>query len=158
MNPLIKSWRQQAQTYWQQRNPRERKMLAIWSIAVALVVLYFGIYSPLNTQIGKLSVNVPRLEGHLFAMRGSKPETTRPKASSGDLRSAAFAALSAKKISADVRSISATQLELRSSHASVNEALQLANALKSELGAKVISVQIKQDNSAAALVLVLERT
>jgi type II secretory pathway component PulM len=158
MSALIQGWRMQAQTYWQQRQPRERKMLAIWSIAVALAVLYFGIYSPLSTQIGKLSVSVPRLEGHLFAMRGSKPETTRAKTNTGDLRSAVFAALSAKKISADVRSISATQLELRSSHTSVNEALQLANALKSELSAKVISIQIKQESSGAALVLVLERT
>lgn len=158
MKSMIQGWRLQAQMYWQQRNARERKMLMIWSIAVGLAILYFGIYSPLTTQIGKLSVSVPRLEGQLFAMRGSKPDTNRPKAASGDLRSATFAALAAKKISADVRSISATQLELRTSPASVSEALELANALKSELGAKVIALQIKQDDSAAALVLVLERT
>ena len=91
-------------------------------------------------------------------MRGSKPDAVRAKTTTGDLRSAVFAALSAKKISADVRSISTTQLELRSSHPSVNEALQLANSLKTELGAKVISIQIKQDNGSAALVFVLERS
>ena len=158
MSAMIQGWLKQGQAYWQQRNPRERKMLAIWSLAVVLAILYFGIYSPLNAQITQLSASVTRLEGHLFAMRGSKPDAVRAKTTTGDLRSAVFAALSAKKISADVRSISTTQLELRSSHPSVNEALQLANSLKTELGAKVISIQIKQDNGSAALVFVLERS
>ncbi|MGL6041792.1 MAG: type II secretion system protein GspM [Deefgea sp.] len=158
MSAMIQERLKQGQAYWQQRNPRERKMLAIWSLAVVLAILYFGIYSPLSSQIAKLSANVPRLEGHLFAMRGSKPDAVRAKTTTGDLRSAVFAALSAKKISADVRSISTTQLELRSSHPSVNEALQMANSLKTELAAQVISIQIKQDNGSAALVLVLERT
>lgn len=158
MMPLIQSWRKQAIEYWQQRHPRERKMLVIWIAAVSLAILYFGIYAPLNSQISKLSANVPRLEANLFAMRGSKPDAVRVKTTTGDLRSAVFAALSAKKISADVRSISTTQLELRSSHSSVSEAVQLAHALKAELGAKVIALQIKQDNGSAALILVLERS
>ncbi|MBM5570186.1 MULTISPECIES: type II secretion system protein GspM [Deefgea] len=158
MSAVMQVWQRQAQAYWQQRQPRERLMLTVWLLAVLFALMYFAIYSPLNTQIAKLSSNVPRLEGYLFAMRGSKPDAVRSKTATGDLRSAVFAALSAKKISADVRSISTTQLELRSSHSSVNEALQLANSLKTELAAKVISIQIKQDNGAAALVLVLERT
>lgn len=158
MSSKIEFWIRQGREYWQQRNPRERKMLSIWLLAVLSAIVYFGIYAPLTTQIARLSVNVPRLEGHLLAMRGSKTEAVRSKVVSGDLRSATFAALSAKKISADVRSISPTQLELRSTHASVAEALQLAAALRSELAAKVSAIQITQDSSAAALVLVLERS
>lgn len=158
MIPQIQSWRQQAVEYWQQRHSRERKMLVIWIAAVSLAILYFGIYAPLNSQISKLSANVPRLEANLLAMRGSKPDAVRLKTTAGDLRSAVFAALSSKKISADVRSISTTQLELRSAHPSVGEAVQLVHALKAELGAKVIALQIKQDKGLAALVLVLERT
>jgi type II secretory pathway component PulM len=157
MSAKLQVWLGQGREYWQQRNPRERKMLSIWLLAVLSAIVYFGLYAPLTTQIARLSANVPRLEGHLLAMRGSKVEAVRSKAVSGDLRSAVFAALSAKKISADVRSISPTQLELRSTHASVAEALQLAAALRTELAAKVIAIQITQD-SAAALVLVLERS
>lgn len=159
MSAKIQIWLAQGREYWQQRNPRERKMLSIWLLAVLCGILYFGIYAPLTTQIARLSANVPRLEGHLLAMRGSKPEVSgvRNKANQTDLRSATFAALSVKKISADVRSISPTQLELRSSHTSVAEALQLANALRTELAAKVAAIQITQDSASVALVLVLER-
>ncbi|WP_035853735.1 type II secretion system protein GspM [Deefgea rivuli] len=157
MNVKMQAWIQQGREYWQQRNPRERKMLSIWLLAVLCAILYFGIYAPLTTQIARLSVNVPRLEGHLLAMRGSKPEVLSVRGKDVDLRSAVFAALSIKKISADVRSISPTQLELRSTHASVGEALQLASALRGEVAAKVTSIQIKQDSAAVALLLVLER-
>lgn len=143
--------------YWQQRNPREQKVLTIWLVAMLCAIIYFGIYKPLTTQNARLAINVPRLAGHLLAMRGSKPEVISVRGKEADLRSAVFNALSIKKISADVRSISPKQLELRSTHTSVGEALQLAHGLRGEVAAQVTSIQIKQDSSTVALLLVLER-
>lgn len=149
-----------AQQYWAERNPRERLMLQIWLSAVLLAALYFGVYSPLTTQIKRLELTVPKLETQLMAMRGSKSDvaTLKPNQGQQDLRTATFTALSAKKISADVRSLTPTQVELHASLPNVNEALQLASALRGETAAKISAIQIKTEAQGVALVMVLERT
>ncbi|QZA80456.1 type II secretion system protein GspM [Deefgea piscis] len=144
--------------YWLARNPRERKMLLIWAFLVISGLLYFAVYAPLNAQINRLQRQIPQLENQLMAMRGSKPIAIASRAASTqDLRSATFAELSSKGISADVRSISNQQLEVRSNLPSIAEALQLANALRHSVQAKITAIQITPDAASVSLVLVLER-
>lgn len=150
----------QAQAYWQARSPRERRVLQIWLVIMSCAALYFAVYAPLSKEINRLNRAVPLLESQLMALRGSKPEVVavKPAAAQQDLRSAAFAWLSAKKISADVRSLSETQLELRATLPTVREAVSVAQTLRSELAAKVSTVQIKSDAQGTSLLLVLERS
>lgn len=149
-----------AQHYWQARSPRERRVLQIWLLLVASAAIYWGLYSPLSAEITRLQRTVPTLENQLITMRGSKTEVAvlQPSAAQQDLRTAAFAAISAKQLSADIRSITPTQLELRASLPTVNEALNLAHSLRNELAAKISTIQIKSDAQGTALLIVLERS
>ncbi|WP_373974259.1 type II secretion system protein M [Chitinibacter sp. SCUT-21] len=148
-----------ARLYWQARSPREQRALQIWAGALCAAALYFGVYEHLRTQIARLERSVPLLESQLMTMRGSQNEISilKPNAAQADLRSAAFAALSAKQISADVRSISAKQVELSATLPNVSEAVNLAHSLRSEISAQALSVQITATEQGASLVLVLER-
>ncbi|WP_348943886.1 type II secretion system protein GspM [Chitinibacter sp. FCG-7] len=149
-----------AQNYWQARSPRERRVLQIWLLLVASAAIYWGLYSPLSAEITRLQRAVPTLENQLITMRGSKTEVAvlQPSAAQQDLRTAAFAAISSKQLSADIRSITPTQLELRASLPTVNEALNLAHSLRNELAAKISAIQIKSDAQGTALLIILERS
>ncbi|WP_047392739.1 type II secretion system protein GspM [Chitinibacter sp. ZOR0017] len=149
---------QRARAYWASRSPREQRFLQGWAVAMLGLGLYFGLLSPLWQQISRLQVQVPRLEAQLMAMRATQPALAAPgKAATADLRSAAFSAMSARQLSADIRPLAAGQVEISLTQPNATAAVLLASALRSELAAQVVSLQLKQQGSEIGLVLVLAR-
>jgi len=151
--------------WWQGRSVRERKILMAWSVAVTVLLLWFGLIAPLWQRIATLERRVPELETQLNKMR-ARPvaiQRTAPSgdAAGGDLRSTLFGALAERKISAELRALSAARVEMRLPELPVKDALDLLDALRQASGARVAVLNVKAEaapGSPVRLVVELERT
>jgi type II secretory pathway component PulM len=152
--------KEQIRQFWLARPPREQKILLAWAAIVIPAVIYFGLLDPLLTRIPQLQRNIPKLERELFAMRAAPSQPARGgKVEDGDLRSALFRALAARQLNADIRSLGPERAELRFPTQNIDAALNIANSLRTEARARVVSIQIKTDapNSPVQLTMELER-
>ena len=151
--------------WWQGRSVRERRLLAVWVAAVAVLALGFGVVAPLVQRIAVLEKRVPELERLLTRMRAQPPAVNGAAAaappSGEDLRSALYGQLAERKLSAELRALSPTRVEMRLPELPMQDALDLLDALRRQTGARVVVFGAKSDGAAgqaARLVVELERT
>jgi type II secretory pathway component PulM len=151
--------------WWQGRSVRERRLLAVWVAAVAVLALGFGVVAPLVQRIAVLEKRVPELERLLTRMRAQPPAVKGTAAaappSGEDLRSALYGQLAERKLSAELRALSPTRVEMRLPELPMQDALDLLDALRRQTGARVAVFGAKSDGAAgqaARLVVELERT
>jgi len=160
---IMHDMKEKAMLWWHARSPRERAILLAWAIIATILLLWFAVLSPLGRRIDQLEKRVPELESKLYAMRAQPPGPARaPSATSAaDLRSTLFGLLAEKKISGELRALSASRVELRLPELPMKEALELLEFLRRESGARVVVVNAKTDPApatASRLVVELERT
>lgn len=149
--------KQQILQFWAARPPREQKILLAWAAIVIPSLLFLGVIDPLMKRIPHLQSNIPKLERQLFAMRAAPTQTSRAgKTDDGDLRSALFKALAARQLNADLRSINPERAELRFPAKAIDEALNVANSLRSEARARVVSLSIKTESANMPVLLTME--
>jgi len=151
--------------WWQGRSARERTVLQVWSVTVSVLLLWFGLIAPLMQRIATLEQRVPTLEVQLNKMRARPVASQRPaslaEAVGGDLRSTLFGALAEKKISAELRALSTTRVEMRLPELPIKEGLDLLDTLRQASGARVAVLNLKAEDapgSPVRLVVELERT
>lgn len=150
--------------WWQGRSVRERRLLAAWVAAVAVLALGFGVVAPLVQRIAVLEKRIPELERLLTRMRAQPPAVKGTAAaappSGEDLRSALYGQLAERKLSAELRALSPTRVEMRLPELPMQDALDLLDALRRQTGARVAVFGAKSDGAAgqaARLVVELER-
>lgn len=151
--------------WWQGRSTRERVILQVWSVTVSLLLLWFGLLAPLVHRIATLEQRVPALEAQLNKMHARSVATQRPagaaEAAGGDLRSTLFGELAEKKLSAELRALSTTRVEMRLPELPIKDALDLLGTLRQASGARVAVLNVKAEAAAGSpvrLVVELERT
>lgn len=150
--------------WWQARSARERGMVLAWAVVVGLLLLWFGVISPLARRIDTLQKRVPALEAQLNRMRARPPDALRARSgaeqASGDLRSTVFGLLAERNMNAELRALSTSRVEMRLPELPMSEAVELIDALRSASGARVAVFNVKTDNAAspvARVVVELER-
>ncbi|MDR2112752.1 MAG: type II secretion system protein M [Candidatus Accumulibacter sp.] len=155
-----KSW-----SWWRERSERERRILALWLAAVALLALWFGVCAPLFQRINALEKRVPELEMLLNRMRaqptaGKSAAGAVARPSGEDLRSALYGLLAEIQVSAELRALSPTRVEMRLPEMPMKDALETLDALRQRTGARVAVFSARSDGSAGAnarVVVELER-
>jgi type II secretory pathway component PulM len=152
--------------WWNACSSRERRLLVAWSLAAVALLLWFAVVSPLGRRIDQLEKRVPELETRLNAMRSQAlsdlPAQGRASAASSktaaDLRSTLFRAIGERKISAELRALSSSRVEMRLPELAMNDALDLLEHLRSESGARIVVLNASAPAGAAArLVVEFER-
>ena len=150
--------------WWQGLSARERRILLIWGLTVAVLFVWFAVVSPLRKRIEQLETRVPELEARLNAMRAQPVDTPRAAGASTkdnlDLRSTLFRLLSDKKISAELRAISNSRVEMRLPELPMKDALDLLDYLRQESAARVVVFNAKTESATGDLsriVVELER-
>ena len=150
--------------WWQGLSTREQRIFIIWGLTVAVLFVWFAIVSPLRNRIDQLETRVPELEARLNAMRAQAVDTPRAQGASTkdnlDLRSTIFRLLSDKKISAELRALSNSRVEMRLPELPMKDALNLLDYLRAESAARVVVFNAKTESAAGDLsriVVELER-
>lgn len=155
----MRDMKDRAVLWWHARSPRERIILVVWAIAAALLLLWFAVLSPLGRRIDQLEQRVPELESKLYSMRAQPLNEARAQkaTSAADLRSTLFRLLAEKKVSGELRALSASRVELRLPALPMKDALELLEFLRRESGARVVVLNAKTDPApATASLLVVE--
>lgn len=155
--------RQKAILWWQALSERERRILRIWALAVLALLVWFALLAPLNKRIAQLETRIPQLESRLNAMRAVPSSAPQAKTSankdSADLRSTLFRLLSEKKISAELRALSSTRVEVRLPEMPMKNALDLLDELRQASATRVVVFNAKTESAnadASRLVVELE--
>ncbi len=153
--------------WWNARSDRERKILLAWSVSAALLLLWFGLLSPLFQRMATLEKRVPQLEAQLNRMRLRPAETPRAASAGGaagaDLRSTLYGLLAERKLSAELRALSTSRVEMRLPELPVKEALEVIDSLRQEAGARVVVFNVRTESAsgsasgASRIVVELER-
>ncbi len=135
--------------WWHARSDRERKILLAWSVSAALLLLWFGLLSPLFQRIATLEKRVPQLEAQLNRMHlrpvdaPRAANTARPAGE--DLRSTLYGLLAERKLSAELRALSNSRVEMRLPELPVKEALEVLDSLRQEAGARVAVFNVRTE-------------
>ena len=147
----MRDMKDRAVLWWHARSPRERIILVVWAIAATLLLLWFAVLSPLARRIDQLEQRVPELESKLYSMRAQPLNSSRPAsaASAADLRSTLYRLLADRKISGELRALSASRVELRLPELPMKDALELLEFLRQESGARVVALNAKTDPAPA---------
>ena len=148
--------------WWQACSSRERVILTGWGLAMLALLLWFAVVAPLGKRIGQLEQRIPELETRLNAMRSQTLSEVHAakagSASAADLRSTLLRALGERKISAELRALSSSRVEMRLPGLPINDALDLLESLRRESGARIVVVSANAPSGTAArLVLEFER-
>lgn len=144
--------------WWNVCSSRERTLLTGWALAMVALLCWLGLVSPLGKRIDQLERRIPELETRLNAMR-SQALNTLPTPSgaasprAADLRSALFRTLSEQKISAELRALSSSRVELRLPELPMKDALDLLEILRRESGARVVVFNASAASSAKSRLL-----
>jgi len=161
----MKELRAKTAAWWQARSRRERTILLIWGVGAAVLLMWFAVLSPLGNRIDQLERLVPELESRLYSMRAQHLNEPRAQGSgstsAADLRSTLFRLLAERKVSGELRALSASRVELRLPELPMKEALELLEFLRQESGARVVVFSGKTDAlpaTASHVVVELERT
>jgi type II secretory pathway component PulM len=156
---------QKAWQWWQERSGRERRILVIWAASVAVLALWFGVCAPLFQRIGVLEKRVPELEMLLTRMRaqptaGAGAASAAARQAGEDLRSVLYGRLAESKISAELRALSPTRVEMRLPEMPMKEALDTLDDLRRQTGTRAVVFSARSEGSAdgnARVVVELER-
>lgn len=150
--------------WWNERTVRERQILLAWSVVVGLLLIWFGLLSPLGKRIATLEKRVPALEAQLTAMRARPVAAPRAPSASGaaneDLRSTLYGVLAERKLNAELRALSSARVEMRLPELPMSEALELLDLLRKEAGARVVVLNVRTEaapGAASRIVVELER-
>ncbi|GHU33475.1 hypothetical protein AGMMS50256_25460 [Betaproteobacteria bacterium] len=151
--------------WWQERSGRERRILVAWAATVAVLSLWFGVCAPLFQRIAVLEKQVPELEILLNRMRTQSPAVKSAggavvRQSNEDLRSVLFGQLAERKITAELRALSPTRVEMRLPEMPMKEALEILDALRQETGSHVVVFGARSEapsSGSARIVVELER-
>jgi type II secretory pathway component PulM len=155
---------QKLEQWWQERSERERRILVVWATTVAVLLLWFGVCAPLFQRINVLEKRVPELEMLLNRMRTQAPVVKSVGAavapSGEDLRSVLYGQLAERKITAELRALSPTRVEMRLPEMPIKNALEILDALRQETGSHVAVFGARSEASSsgtARIVVELER-
>jgi len=156
--------RRKVTIWWQARSDRERLSLLVWSGGAALVLIWLVVLSPLSRRVAYLEKRVPELETRLGVMRAQPLDKSlaqgENRKSEADLRSALFSLLSERKVSAELRALSSSRVEMRLPGMPMKDALELLMFMRQESGARVLVLNVKTDaasDASAHVVAELER-
>ena len=145
--------------WWNARTPRERLILLAWGGVMLVLFAWFGVWSPLSRRIQQLETQMPQLESKFndLRYRSSSRPPPRPRAgkTSPDLRSELFRLLADKKITAELRAISSTRVEMRLPELSLPEALEHLTALRQESGARISAFTLRNDKTDSPIVNII---
>ncbi len=146
--------------WWRTRTQRERLILLVWGSVMLLLFLWLAVLSPLNQRVQQLEKRIPQLESKFNELRYRSAEraATRPKAgkASQDLRSDLFRLLADKKISAELRAISNTRVEIRLPELSLAEAIDVLQMLRQESGARISVFNLRNEKTGSAVNIIAE--
>jgi type II secretory pathway component PulM len=145
--------------WWQERSVRERRILVVWAVAVVALSLWFGVCAPLFARIAVLEKQVPELEMLLNRMRtpatAKIPAATTTRSSDEDLRSTMYAWLAESRISAELRALSPTRVEMRLPEMPMRDALDALDTLRQQTGARVAVFGARSDGASAGTARVI---
>lgn len=149
--------------WWSTCSARERTLLMVWTPVMLALALWFAVVAPLSRRIDQLERRIPELDMRLNAMRsqsrvdaaaGGSSESGRGGAANGktaaDLRSALFRALGDRKISAELRALSSSRVEMRLPELPMKDALDLLAALRRETGSRVVAFNASSEPAGRA--------
>ena len=155
--------RRKLSLWWTTCSPRERTLLRVWTPVMLALVLWFAVVAPLSRRTEQLERRIPELEMRLNAMRSQsrvEPGAGSPSGIAGgaaakggtaaDLRSALFRALGDRKISAELRALSSSRVEMRLPELAMKDALDLLTALRRETGARVVAFNASSEPASRA--------
>ncbi|MFZ4538648.1 type II secretion system protein GspM [Propionivibrio sp.] len=135
--------------WWQARSIREQKTLLAWGLAFVALLMWFAIISPLSKRIDQLEKRIPELETRLNTMRSQPLNEIRAQGitskNGADLRSTLFRLLADKNISAELRALSSSRVEIRLPGLPMKDALALLESLRQESGARVVVLNAKTE-------------
>ena len=148
----MRDLKDKALLWWHARSPRERTILGLWAIVATLLLVWFGVLSPLSRRIAQLEQRVPELEAKLYSMRAQPLAAPRAPgaASAADLRSTLYRLLADKKISGELRALSSSRVELRLPELPMKDALELLESLRQQSGARVVVFNARSEAAPAA--------
>jgi type II secretory pathway component PulM len=139
------------QAWWRERSGRERWIFTSWTMTVAVLVFWFGVCNPLFGRIAVLEKRVPELEMLLNRMRTQQPVGQRvgvaAQQTGEDLRGALYGRIAEHKISAELRALSPSRVEMRLPEMSMPEALEVLDNLRRQTGSRVVVFSAKSDAS-----------
>lgn len=145
--------------WWRTRTQRERLILLAWCVVMGGLLFWLAVLSPLNRRVQQLERQLPQLEGKFNELRYRSADkgVTRPASSkaSADLRSELFRLLADKKITAELRAISNSRVEMRLPELPLPEALDLLMALRQESGAKITVFNLRSDKTSSSSVNII---
>lgn len=149
--------------WWSTCTPRERKLLMMWAPVALALLLWIGVVAPLTRRIDQLERRVPELEMRLNVMRSQGRVDPVPGGAhaigggdaaqgrtAADLRSALYRAVGERKISAELRTLSSSRVEMRLPELPMKDALDLLLALRRETGSRVVAFNASNDQAGRA--------
>lgn len=145
------------QAFWKERNARERLILVV-GISIAVVAFYLMAVDAVNKKIAGLQRSLPTLMLNNYEIAsGGKAVPQRAKRA-GDLRSDLFKILAERKLQADLRAISPTQVEMRMPDQDAKALLDNLNAIRLAADAHVTNLQLRAaDKGNTGATAMLER-
>jgi type II secretory pathway component PulM len=142
---------QKLSSWWQGRSERERRILTVWALAVAVLALWFGVCAPLMQRIAALERRIPELERQLYRMRAPSAGTGAVNAAARqtgeDLRSVLYGQLAERSLRAELRALSAARVEMRLPEMPIEEAFDTLDFLRRQTGARVAVFGARSDGS-----------
>ncbi|TJZ73786.1 type II secretion system protein GspM [Chitiniphilus eburneus] len=156
MNPALHRLRQ----FWLQRNPRERRFLALCGTVIAVALFYALLWQPAVEGRARLQKQLPRLEADLAEMQRQiallKGTPAVGSAIGGDLRSAVQAVVSAAGIKADLRALPDQRVAVDAPDLPFPQVLELLSAVRRDSGAHVVKFETKATGQPGRVSLNLE--
>lgn len=144
--------------FWAERNARERIIL-VTGVVVAVIAAYLMTLSAINKNIAGLQRRLPDLMLNSYEIAsGSRATGPQRSKRTGDLRSDLFKILADRKLQADLRVISPTQVEMRMPDQDAKALLDHLNAIRLAADCHVTSLQLRAaDKGATGATAMLER-
>ena len=145
--------------WWSARTQRERLILLVWGGVMSLLLLWLAVLSPLQQRVRVLEKRVPQLEAKFNELRYRSADKASVRSSAGkasqDLRSELFRLLADKKISAELRAISNSRVEMRLPELPLSEAIDLLMALRQESGARIGVFNLRNEKPDGGMVNII---
>ncbi|GHD57334.1 type II secretion system protein GspM [Jeongeupia chitinilytica] len=152
---------QPLQTWWRGREPRERRALSIGGAALAVAVLYAGIWQPVSQSSARLSRQLPELQASLaelhrgvaaFKQSGVRRATIEP----GALRQHVQATLDAQQLGAELQALPGDQVRIVIGSAPFDRVLALLAALENDQQLHIIRAEVHGQRGTVQAELVVE--
>lgn len=145
------------QAFWAARNARERLILTL-GISIAVIAFYLMAVDAVNKKIVGLQHRLPELMLNNYEIASGSKTAPKTAKRAGDLRSDLFKILAERKLQADLRAISPTQVEMRMPDQDAKTLLENLNAIRLAADARVSSLQLRAaDKGNTGATAMLER-